>query len=180
MQHPHYQSRRGSRLAAFAAALTLATVACGYRAQGPVRSIPGGIASIGVPTFRNSTQQFKVEQQITRAVLSELAARTRARVTPRASGVDAVLQGEIRGVSSTPVAFGSDTFGSTFLVTVQVAVRLVRSSDDTVLWENPDYVFRERYVLASSVVQFFSEESPALDRLAKELAGSLVGTLLAR
>ena len=173
-------SRIHAPAAALAAALALAGISCGYSVRGPARTLPGGFASIGVPTFRNVTSEFKVEQRITRAVLQELAARTRAQIAPRASGVDAVLDGEIRGVSSTPVAFGSDTFGSTFLVTVNVAVRLVRASDNTVVWENPDYVFRERYVLTTSVVEFFSETSPALDRLAKELAGSLVGTLLAR
>ena len=92
--------------------------------------------------------------------------------------MDAVLLGEIRSVSSSPVTFGTDTFGSAFLVTVQMGVKLVRLKDGKVLWQNPDYLFRERYVFNSKVVDFFSEESPALERLAREFAASLASTVL--
>ena len=83
-------------------------------------------------------------------------------------------------MSATPVTFGSDSFGSAFLVTVQLAVKLVRSRDGTVLWENPDFLFRERYELNRRLVDFFSEENPALERLAREFAASLASTVLDR
>jgi hypothetical protein len=92
--------------------------------------------------------------------------------------VDAVLYGEIRNLSSNPVTFGQDTFASAFLVTVQASVKLVRSSDGKVLWENADFLFRERYVLDPRVTEFFSEQNPALGRLAHDFAGSLASTVL--
>ena len=88
--------------------------------------------------------------------------------------------GEIRNISSSPVTFGTDTFGSAFLVTVQTSVKLVRAADSKVLWENTDYVFRERYVINSKVSEFFSEENPALERLSRQFAASLASAVLNR
>ena len=153
---------------------------CGYHVGGSVRSLPNGIRSLGIPTFVNQTHQYRLEQRITAAVVKEFSIRTRASVTSSSSGVEAVLRGEIRNISSVPVTFGSDTFGSTFLVTVQMSVKLVRTKDSAILWENSDFFFRERYVINQKVSEFFSEENPALDRLAREFAASLAGTVLHR
>jgi Lipopolysaccharide-assembly len=161
-----------------AALLLLVMPGCGYRVRSSVQNLPGGIESLGIPTFGNATHQYKVEQQITRAVLKEFSARTRIPINSSSLGVDAVLAGEIRSFSSSPVTFGLDTFGSAFLVTVHMAVKLTRVKDGAVLWENPNYVYSERYVLNAKIIDFFSEENPALERLARDFAASLASTLL--
>ena len=161
--------------------LVCAGVSCGYKVQSSAREVPFGIRSLGIPVFRNTTHQFRLEQQLSRSVLQEFSTRTRVPVTTATSGVDAVLEGEINGMSSTPVTFGTDnTFGSTFLVTVHMSVKLLRRNDSSVLWENSDFLFRERYVINSKVSDFFSEENPALDRLSHQFAASLVSTILNR
>jgi hypothetical protein len=160
--------------------LLLLLSSCGYRVVGSVQKLPAGLQSIGIPTFTNQTRQFRLEQRITAAVLKEFSLRTRIPVTSSASAVDAVLQGEIRNMSSSPVTFGTDAFGSAFLVTVQMAVKLVRVKDNSVVWENPEFTFRGRYVLNSKVTEFFSEENSAVDRLAREFAASLASTILNR
>ena len=159
--------------------------ACGYRVRSSVGKLPSGVQSLGIPTFRNLTSQYKIEQLVSSAVLKEFSLRTRVPVNSSNSGVDSVLLGEIRGVSSVPVTFGtqtvgSQTFGSAYLVTVQVSVKLMRLSDSTVIWQNENFLFRERYVLNTSVQDFFSEENPALERLARNLAVSLASTILDR
>ncbi len=154
---------------------------CGYKVTSSTRELPFGIQSLGIPIFRNATHQFKLEQQLSRAVMQEFSARTRIPISAATSGVDAVLEGEITNMSSTPVTFGTDTtFGSTFLITVQMRVKLTRPKDSSVLWENSDFLFRERYVINSKVSDFFSEENPALDRLSQQFASSLVSTILNR
>jgi hypothetical protein len=169
-----------------AAALLLSmilSVACGYQVHSSVGSLPSGINSLGIPTFVNKTPQYKVEQRLTSAILKEFTTRTRVPVSSNSSGVDAVLRGEIHSVNSSPVTFSTDptgTFASSFLVTVQISVKLMRVSDAKVLWENADFLFRERYVLNGKVTDFFSEEGPALDRLAQDFAASLASTLLNR
>ncbi len=167
----------------FAALLTgcaLFTAACGYRVSGSVRNLPGGIRSLGIPTFKNDTREFKIEQHITAAVLKEFSVRTRVPVTSGSSGVDAVLQGEIKNLSASANAFGTDAFASAFLVTVEVSVKLVRVKDSAVLWENPSIAFRGQYVLNNRVTEFFSEENAAIDRIAHDFAASLASTILSR
>jgi hypothetical protein len=141
--------------------------------------------SIGIPTFKNLTNQYKIEQIISRAVLNELAQRTRARVSSSRSDVQAVLLGEIRGISAVPVTFdtqsaGSQTFGSAFLVSVQMSAKLVRTSDSSVIWQNDDFLYMERYVLNNNVRDFFSEENPALERLSRSFAAALAASILDR
>jgi hypothetical protein len=141
--------------------------------------------SLGIPTFRNHTGQFKIEQIISGAVLKEFSIRTKARVNSDSSGVESVLLGEILNVSSIPVTFGSQTtesqtFGSAFLVTVQISAKLMRLRDSAVIWQNENFLFRERYVLNSNVRDFFSEENPALERLSRNFAASLASAILDR
>lgn len=164
--------------AAFALIAAAQVAACGYRLRSAVVPLPGGIQSLAIPTFANETQTYKLEQQITRAVIAEFMHRTRARITSVPEDAEAVLYGEIRSLSSNPVTFGQDTFGSAFLVTVQASARLVRRSDGKILWENTDLLFRERYALNPRVSEFFSEQNPALERLARDLAGTLAGSIL--
>jgi len=117
---------------------------------------------------------------MTAAVLKEFALRTRVPVNSRSTGVDAVLQGEIRNLFSAPVTFGVNTFASAFLVTVQISVKLVRVKDGVVLYENSDFSFQAQYELNASVSQFFSEENAAVERLARDFAAALASSVLTR
>lgn len=161
-------------------ALAAFATGCGYRVTSSVKNLPAGIHSLGIPTFKNDTREFQIEQQITAAVLKEFSIRTRVPVSSASAGVDAVLQGEIKGLSANATAFGTDAFASAFLVTVEVSVKLVRVKDNAVLWENPSMAFRGQYVLNSQVTQFFSEENAAIDRVARDFAASLASTILSR
>jgi hypothetical protein len=163
----------------------LACSACGYKVRGSVGSLPAEAQSLGIPTFRNLTTQYKVEQLISSAVLKEFSTRTRTVVNSSGSGVDVVLLGEIHHISSVPVTFdsqstGSSTFGSAFLVTMQLSVKLVRRRDSGIIWQNNNFLFRERYMLNGTVRDFFSEENPALERLARDFATSLASSILNR
>ena len=158
---------------------------CGYRVRSSVGTLPSAAKSLGIPTFRNATNQYKIEQLISSAVLREFSSRTRAAVNSSNSGVDVVLLGEIRDVNSVPVTFGtqtvgSQTFGSAYMVTVVLSVQLKRISDSSIIWQNNDFVFRERHVMNGDVRDFFSEENPALERLARNLASSLASSILNR
>lgn len=147
--------------------------------------MPNGIESLGIPTFRNLTGQYRIEQIISSAVLKEFSLRTKIPVNSSGTGVDSVLLGDIVSINSTPVTFGtqkvgSRTYGSTFMISVQISAKLVRLKDSVVLWQNDSFLYREPYVLNANVRDFFSEENPALERLALHFAESLASTLLER
>jgi hypothetical protein len=158
---------------------------CGYRMRGSGGKMPNGIESLGIPTFRNLTSQYRIEQIISSAVLKEFSLRTKIPVNSSSTGVDSVLMGEIVSLSSTPVTFGtqkvdSQTYGATFMISVQISAKLVRLKDSAVLWQNDSFLYREPYVLNANVQDFFSEENPALERLALHFAASLASTILER
>ncbi|MBN2338394.1 MAG: hypothetical protein JXP48_07615 [Acidobacteria bacterium] len=172
-------------LALLVPALLVPVAGCGYRLAGSRGRLPGDARSLGIPTLSNLSHQHGIEQTLTAALLEEFTLRSGGRVDSRHTGVDAVLLGDILEVTSTPVTFGTEqagsrTFGTSFLVTVRSSVRLVRTGDNAVLWQNPDFVFRERYALNASVADFFSEENPALERLARSFAASIAGAVLER
>ena len=158
---------------------------CGYRVRSSIGRLPEDMKSIGIPTFKNLTNEFKIEQVITSALLKEFTTSTTGRVDSSNSGVDLVLLGEIRSLDALPVIYrtqnvGEKTFGSAFQITLRVSVKLIRQRDSTVIWRNDDFVFRERYILNTNVRDFFSEENPALERLAKNFSSGLASAILNR
>lgn len=168
---------------AFLLSIILFCSACGYRMHSSMGKLPSGIESIGIPTFQNLTSQYQIEQMISKAVLKEFSLRTQVPVNSRSTDVDSVLIGKIVGINSTPVTFGtqkvgSQTFGATFMISVHLSAKLVRLKDSVVLWQNDSFLYREPYILNANVSDFFSEENPALERLARDFAASLVSTIL--
>ena len=66
---------------------------------------------------------------------------------------------------------------STALITVNMKVVLT-ARDGRVLFENPNYIFREEYQVSNQVSSFFEEENPAVDRLSRDFARTLVSNVL--
>ena len=156
---------------------------CGYRVRSAVGRLPGGAESIGIPTFQNKTDEPEVEQMLTRELLREFAARARGRVNSNDSETDLVLLGEVKDVSVVPVTFGAQnsgelTFSSAFQITVRVGAKLVRLRDSAVVWENEDFVFRERTLLDSDARDFFAGYNPAFERIARNFAAALAGLVI--
>jgi hypothetical protein len=47
-----------------------------------------------------------------------------------------------------------------------------------VLFENQNYTFREQYQVSREVSSFFEEDAPAMDRLARDFARTLVSSVV--
>jgi hypothetical protein len=63
------------------------------------------------------------------------------------------------------------------MVAVSMKVALT-DKKGKVIYENPSYVFREQYQISQTLNSFFQEDSPALERLSREFARSLVSDIL--
>ena len=63
------------------------------------------------------------------------------------------------------------------LVVVTMKVSLT-DKQGKVLYENPSYLFREQYQVSQELPSFFEEDSPAMDRLSREFARTLVSNIL--
>ncbi len=166
------------RVLALALAGLLAT-GCGYHTAGRAALIPGGIKTISIPGFVNQTQTYRVEQRVTEAVVREFNTRTHYRVMHGdGSDADATLLGTILSTSSTPLAYDSRTGrAASALVTVSMKVSLT-DAHGKVLYQNANYVFHEQYEVSNDLASFFEEDSPAMERLSRDFARSLVADIL--
>ncbi len=162
-----------------AAVLCLAMTACGYHTGGHASRLPTDVKTIAVPMFTNQTQSYRVEQVLTAAVVREFVTRTKFRVLPEVSNdADATLRGVVTSAAAAPLTYDSQNGrASTALVTVTMRVSLV-DRKGMVLFENPNYTFREQYQVSREVSSFFEEDAPALDRLARDFARTLVSSVV--
>ena len=176
-------SNRGPRLTRYclllASGLALFLSGCGYHTGGHAVRLPGDIHTIYVPMFENVTQTFRIEQVMTAAVVQELRSRTNYHiVTSNSAEAEATLKGLVNYTANSPLTYDSVTGRiSSSVVTIGMKVSLV-SKTGKVLWDNPNYTYREQYQVSRDTSSFFDESSPAFQRIATEFAKSLVSNLL--
>jgi hypothetical protein len=165
--------------ALFALVLSLFVDVCGYKPAGKGKSLPVSIKTIAVPIFQNSSLKYRVEQRFTQAVIEEILKRARGvRVTTNPDAADAVLNGDIRSFRATGSIL--DDRGRTRVwdlrITVSVTVRDLKTHK--ILYENSRMSFGGEYQLSDDPQSFFNEENPAVDRVAKDFAQSIVSAIM--
>ena len=166
-------------LCPLAALLCLALAGCGYQTSGKADLLPTDLRTIAIPAFQNQTQTYKLEQRLTEAVVHEFLGRSRYQiVNSPAQGADAVLRGTVTSSYVYPVTYDTQTGRvATVAVTIAVSVALT-DRDGHTLYSNPNYIFRDQYQLSRDVASFFQEETPALDRMSRDFARTLVSNIL--
>jgi hypothetical protein len=157
----------------------LGIAGCGYHTLGAASHLPPDTRTVSVPVFATHTEAYHTEVVMTNAVIRELASRTGLRVTPDAGeGADAVMHGTILKEMVAPLTYNSSTQqSSSFLITMVVSVTLT-GRDGKILYENPNYVFRQQYQSTTDLPTFFQENPAALERLSREFARALVADVL--
>jgi hypothetical protein len=157
---------------------------CGYALAGRGSFLPGYIHTIGIPTFVNRTPVFNLETQLTEKVRGEFIGRGKYDIVPDASGVDAVLTGEVSAVTVTPTSFTNQQLASRYTIMMTARVQLRDIRENKVLWENPALVFREEYDTQGSgtnvldPASFFGQDASALERMSSEFARTIVSAIL--
>jgi len=141
--------------------------------------LPSDIKTIAVPMFENKTGRFRIEQNLTAAVTREFIERTRFRVTPHPAGADALLKGTVKDIRTGVITFDLNTGRATSLqVQVTADVKLEDLHSHKVVFANPNYTFREEYQVSQNTTALFEEDQPALERLSRDLARTLVTAIL--
>jgi hypothetical protein len=153
---------------------------CGYHtANHAAIKLPSGIDTIAVPIFINKTTSYRAEQVLTEAVVREFTSRSPYKVLPRDDGsADAVLHGTVVTTNVYPLTYDSQTGRqSSAIVQINMSVKLIDKHGKT-LFENPNYSFREQYQVSREVTSFFDESPPAVERLSRDFARTLVADIL--
>lgn len=153
---------------------------CGYHTTGSsATKLPSDIHTIAIPAFINKTPQYKVEQLLTHAVVREFVSRTNYHIANEAGpAADATLSGTVVAASLSPVTYDSQTGrASSAMVRVWMRVTLT-DRNGKVLWQNQNYTFQEQYQISREISSFFEESDPALQRLSRDFARTLVSSVL--
>ena len=143
--------------------------------------LPARIKTVAVPAFQLESQalRYKVESRFTDAVMRELVHRGRGlRVQGQREGADAVIEGVIRNFYFGGVLLDDKGRARIFEVTIVAAVTVRDQTENRVLYDNQNFVFRGEYEFASDPRTFFNEEDPAVLRMSRSFAESIVSTLI--
>ena len=158
--------------------LLLALSGCNYHTVGAAAHAPPNIRTLAVPLFVNSTQAAHTEFLFTSAVIRELNTRTRYVISPKPGDADATLSGTIVSQTSSPLTYDSSSGQtSSYLITITAKV-VLRARDGHVLYENDAIPFREQYQSTQDLTLFIQEDSPAVQRLARDFAQTLISDML--
>jgi outer membrane lipopolysaccharide assembly protein LptE/RlpB len=159
--------------------LSSLAIACGYHAAGRAIAIPQDVRTIAIPAFVNQTHTYKIEQMLTAAVVREMVTRTNYHVVSQTGDdADATLRGTVLSTYTTPLTYDSTTGrAASVLVVISMSV-LLQDKQGKVLYQNPSYLFREQYEVSRDPSSFFEEDTPALQRLSRDFAQTLVSNIL--
>jgi len=158
--------------------LGVAASGCGYHTAGHSQ-LPDTVRTIAIPGFTSQSQTFRIEQSLTEAVVRELDTRTQLHVVhDDRADADAILKGTVLSASAAPLAYDSQTGrAASALITVSMQVTLT-DRHGKVLFQNSAYLFHEQYELSRELTSFFEEDSPAMHRLSRDFARTLVANIL--
>jgi hypothetical protein len=141
--------------------------------------LPARIHTVAVPAFQNNALRYKIEHRFTNAVIEEIIHRGRGlRVQGDREGADAVIEGLIKSYTFTGVLLDDKGRARIFEVTIGAAVTVRDQTQNRVLYDNQNFVFRGEYEFANDPRNFFDEEDPAVQRMARNFAESIVSTLI--
>jgi outer membrane lipopolysaccharide assembly protein LptE/RlpB len=160
---------------------------CGYHVAGRSNSLPKSIHVIAVPALENKTTSYRIEQRLTTATIHEFLAKTSYRVVSDPANGDAVLRGKVLSLEAAPLLFDTATGrATTMLVTVKCEITFEERETGKVLYHTNNFLFRNQYEISTnvnnptdptSIKNFFEEQDPALDRLARDFAARLVAAV---
>jgi hypothetical protein len=93
-------------------------------------------------------------------------------------GADAVIEGTIRDFSFTGVLLDREGRARIYEVTIIAAVTLRDAQENKILFDNQNFIFRDSFEFSEDPRSFFNEEDPAVERMARAFAESVVSTIV--
>jgi len=175
----------GRRVLGVALAAAAMLSGCGYHIAGTAPTLPKTIHVVAIPALENKTTSYRLEQKLTAATVHEFLAKTSYRVVSNPEDGDAVLRGKVLSLEAVPLLFDTTTGrATTMLVTVKCEVTFTERATQKVLYHTDNFVFRNQYEISADTADpaalknFFEEQDPALDRLARDFAQRLVAAVI--
>lgn len=143
--------------------------------------LPPNIKTVAVPAFQFEVQgaRYRVESRFTEAVTKEIIKRGRGlKVQGSVENADAVVEGTIRNFNFSGVLLDRDGRARVYEVTVVAAVTIRDLKANKILYDNQNFIFRDSFEFSEDPRSFFNEEDPAVERMARAFAESVVSTIV--
>ena len=166
------------------ATFTLFLIASGFTdCYKPVTNsgLPKDIRVVAVPVFQTEAKglRYRVESRFTDAVANQLLKSGHGiKVQGSNAGADAVVEGTIRDFAFSGVLLDSQGRARVYEVTITAAVTIRDLRDNKILYDNQNLVFRDSFEFSEDPRSFFNEEDPAVERIARAFAESVVSTIV--
>jgi hypothetical protein len=161
---------------------------CGYRVAGKADLLPATVRTIAIPAFANNTVRYRLTDRLPEAIGREFLSRTRYEIVADPADADATLRGSVVNVFVGDTIFDPTTARAAGArLFVQMRLSLIDNKSGKVLYENPGFDFRTRYEVSTvdegsgrkqDINVYFDESDVALDRLCREVARSVVTSIL--
>jgi len=158
--------------------LTAALGGCGYHVAGTTNSLPKSITTIAVPAFGNVTTQYKLSDFLASALTRELITRTKYHITADPQGADAVLTGAVVNFVSYPTIVDNISGRNTAVQAIVTVSVTLRDKTGAMLFNRPNFEIHERYEISIDPRNYFDESEPAMQRLSRDVARSVVSAVL--
>lgn len=142
--------------------------------------MPKHIKTVAVPAFQFEARgaRFRVESRFTDAVIREIIKKGRGlKVRGTRKGADAVIEGTIKEFSFSGVLLDREGRARVYEVTIISAVTVYDQKKDRVIYDNQEIIFRDSFEFSEDPRSFFNEEDPAVKRMARSFAASVVSTI---
>lgn len=143
--------------------------------------LPKSIKTIAVPAFKFEAQglRYRVESRFTEAVTREIIRRgSGLKVQGSLQGADAVVEGNIRDFNFSGVLLDREGRARVYEVVITSAVTIRDVRANKILYDNQNFVFRDSFEFSDDPRSFFNEEDPAVERMARAFAESVVSTIV--
>lgn len=143
--------------------------------------LPKHIKTVAVPAFQfeASGLRYKIESRFTEAVVREIIRRGNGlKVQGKVEGADAVIDGNIRDFAFTGVLLDRDGRARVYEVSIVCAVTIRDLKEKKVIYDNQNFIFRDSFEFSEDPRSFFNEEDPAVDRIARAFAESVVSAFI--
>lgn len=143
--------------------------------------LPKDIKIVAVPIFQTEAKglHYKVDSRFTEAVSREIIRRGNGLVVQGSrTGADAVVEGTIRDFFFTGVLLDKEGRARVYEVTIVGAITIRDLRHEKILYDNQNFVFRDSFEFSEDPRSFFNEEDPAVERMARAFAESVVSAVV--
>ncbi len=150
---------------------------CGYRPMGAAPLDSQAQPTLAIPLFGNRSTEVGLETIFANELINAFAQTRAVKVVPGDRDAEYVLEGKVRSLDNSSVAYNSVTQSTVRRVTLRIELTLRQKKGDKVLWKDSQ-VLAEDYVVDPNYHAGEATRSEGIRRAAVTLARRVLDKVL--